>query len=109
MSLCIRIFIRWVQWQTHGEGGTFPLLVGDCDGATVLFDDLVRTRQAKAASFDLPGYIRGAMEAIEDMGKIVVGNANPLILNAQHGPLIAFFRHLHSDDAAFRAVLDGVG
>lgn len=78
----------------------------------MLFDDLPGAGEADAGAGHPAGGVGGAVEALEDVGKVVGRDPDPFIPDREKCPAGAFAGPLagygDGDVAAIRAVLDGV-
>src|SRR4030095_16312875 len=73
---------------------------------------LTRTRQPQTGAREAPDHVRAAMEAVEDMGQVVLRDAHTFVAHdEQSGPAFSSIRFLYGDAhrTTVGTVLDGIG
>jgi len=97
---------RRLEGKGHGEGGTLSGLTFDADVAAERLDDLLDDPQAETEAA-VVALGDGALEALEDTGLVLGGDADAVISHGEEGDLsVLDDGHL---DGVVGAVLDGIG
>ena len=104
--MCLLGFCR--EGEGQGEGGALTNLTRDFDGAAEEFDEEFDEGEADAvaAGFAGAGFV-DAVEAVEDAGEVIGGDADAVVLDGDGGGIVLLLG-LDVDGAAIRGVFDGV-